>query len=360
MAIITTRTFSANEGDPSIGNAGPDVLEQDLDNLYNNSDELNAKDEDLQVQVNNLVAGGTIPLDHSSADTIYGLGSTTKYGHVKIVNNLTTSESADGQALGPSQGKILADRLTNVEAHNVVTFTASGSWTVPAGVKKVDVFLVGGGGGGGANMYDDACGSGGGTGGIFKFYPAITVTPGVSIPITIGAGGAGGVAGVVGNGNGFQGSGNNGGYSQFLNSNYRSGGGIGGYPSGVTGSSSGSGAGGATVLSGASMGTGGGNKSVGHDGGIEFGTISFNGTGAGGGGAGGGAGYYNGTGGYAGGVGSNGGGSGGKGATTSGQLDGKSGVNGTVGGGGGGAGANASVAGVVGGNGGSGVCIISY
>jgi hypothetical protein len=34
--MIETRIFNADVGDESVGNAGPDAIEQDLDNLYNN------------------------------------------------------------------------------------------------------------------------------------------------------------------------------------------------------------------------------------------------------------------------------------------------------------------------------------
>jgi hypothetical protein len=38
MPINKTRTFSANVGDKSIGNAGPDAIEQDIDNLIANDE----------------------------------------------------------------------------------------------------------------------------------------------------------------------------------------------------------------------------------------------------------------------------------------------------------------------------------
>lgn len=104
MSIIKTKIFTANEGDPSVGNAGPDAIETDLNNLFNNSEQLEDIAENLQVEINNLVAGGTIPLDHSSADTLYGLGSKTKYGHVKVIDDFTKEEYADGEALSAYQG----------------------------------------------------------------------------------------------------------------------------------------------------------------------------------------------------------------------------------------------------------------
>ena len=123
--IIKTRGFSANEGDPSIGNAGPDAIEQDLDNLYNNSKEIEDTLNEIQVDIDNIVAGGTIPLDHSSSDIIYGLGTTTKHGHVKIVDDLTKAVYADGEALSAYQGKVLKDTITdiNILCNGYVVYT---------------------------------------------------------------------------------------------------------------------------------------------------------------------------------------------------------------------------------------------
>lgn len=73
-------------------------------------------------------------------------------------------------------------------------FSESGTWTVPANVTSVDVFLFGGGGGSGSSVkvgdsdnYGSAEGGGGGSGYMAK--STLTVTPGQSIAITIGAGG---------------------------------------------------------------------------------------------------------------------------------------------------------------------------
>ena len=89
------------------------------------------------------------------------------------------------------------------------------TWTVPAGCREVDVFLVGGGGGSGYN--GNAAGAGGGYTKTFKKDTtgwkdgdAIPVTPGQAIPIIVGAGGNVRA---------------NGGYSQFLNISYRANGG---------------------------------------------------------------------------------------------------------------------------------------
>lgn len=77
------------------------------------------------------------------------------------------------------------------------TFTSSGAWIVPDGVRAVDVFLVGGGGrgGNGGGFYDGSTGittyvyAGGGGGGYTKTYKNILVTPGDEIAIAVGGSG---------------------------------------------------------------------------------------------------------------------------------------------------------------------------
>ncbi len=91
------------------------------------------------------------------------------------------------------------------------------TWTVPPGCTEVDVFLVGAGGGCSHNSSNGVPAGGGG--GYTKTYKrattgyrdggAVSVIPGQVINIVVGAGVRG----------------NNGGYSQFLNSNYRANGG---------------------------------------------------------------------------------------------------------------------------------------
>lgn len=76
--------------------------------------------------------------------------------------------------------------------------TASGTWSVPAGCKCVEVFLVGGGAGG-------AYGAGGGG---YTITEKVKVDPGDSIQYTIGAGGKYG---------GMNGKAQNGGISSFGN-----------------------------------------------------------------------------------------------------------------------------------------------
>ena len=87
-------------------------------------------------------------------------------------------------------------------------FTSSGTWTCPAGVYSARFLVVGAGGGGGGAVVavgNWGCGGGGGGGAVKEID--LSVTPGTSYTITIGAKGAGG-AGTAGG---------NGGFSEVLN-----------------------------------------------------------------------------------------------------------------------------------------------
>ena len=78
----------------------------------------------------------------------------------------------------------------------VAKFTASGSWTAPAGVYAVHVLAVGGGGGGGgatSNTTVQTSGGGGGGGGVFDGL--LPVVPGTTYTVTIATGGAGATSG---------------------------------------------------------------------------------------------------------------------------------------------------------------------
>jgi len=109
---------------------------------------------------------------------------------------------------------LLLNGIPSRAATSTITLSTPGNytWTCPAGVTSVTVECWGGGGGGGgvgAN-YSEA---GGGAGGAFAIYTSLSVTPGTTYNLTVGAGGAGGTGGAANTG----GNGGAGGSSYFGN-----------------------------------------------------------------------------------------------------------------------------------------------
>jgi len=91
---------------------------------------------------------------------------------------------------------VFARKSTAGAPTNIVSFTSSTTWTVPAGVtviKRIRVWAAGGGGGG-AGAVSATAGAGGGSGAYAETNYA-SVTPGFGITVTIGTGGSGGGSG---------------------------------------------------------------------------------------------------------------------------------------------------------------------
>jgi hypothetical protein len=114
------------------------------------------------------VTGGEIPLKDGS-------------GNISTAGTITaTSFVGDGAGLTG-----LAGGFSNMEV-----FTSSGTFTVPAGVTKVKVTVVGGGGGGGgANSGSFSGGGGAGGGAAIKVVSGLT--PASTVSVTVGTGGGG-------------------------------------------------------------------------------------------------------------------------------------------------------------------------
>jgi len=70
------------------------------------------------------------------------------------------------------------------------SFTSSGTFSVPSGVTTVNVLVVAGGGGGGSPLHPGFNGAGGGGAGGLIYRPAFPVTPGGTVTVTVGDGGA--------------------------------------------------------------------------------------------------------------------------------------------------------------------------
>ena len=93
-----------------------------------------------------------------------------------------------------TEGFVPIDRM--IVKHGTETFTSDGTFIVPDGVYKIWVTACAGGGGGGGATWNRSytTGAGGGGGGALIVNKPYNVTPGQSIPITIGKGGAGGAS----------------------------------------------------------------------------------------------------------------------------------------------------------------------
>lgn len=147
--------------------------------------------------VNITIADNTkAPIAHAVNANTYGLGTNALHGHVKLSDALdSTYGVTSGIAATPNAVKLTNDKLK----YTVVTITASGNWTVPAGVNTIDVLIIDGGDGGGgggagtkSNEYNNYPGSGGFGGKSGKIYTGrFSVTPNQQIGIVIGAGGIG-------------------------------------------------------------------------------------------------------------------------------------------------------------------------
>lgn len=183
-----------------------------------------------------------------------------------VVSGLTTGTSYTFKAFGVTPGGTgpgsAASNSITAANQGSQSYTTAGtySWVAPAGVTSVSVVAVGGGGGGGSSMTFTDGGGGSGGGGELRYKNNITVVPGNSYTVVVGAGASGQTP---------SGARQNGGCSTFATTTVVAKGGQGG-----SANSAGSGGSGGT-------GDGGGN------GGAGFGS----GGGAGGAGGGGAAGY---------------------------------------------------------------------
>ena len=115
---------------------------------------------------------------------------------------LTGTPTAPTAAAGTNTTQIattafVTSAMSGGSAGGSATFTASGTWTCPAGVYTAFVRVLGGGGGGGGRPRSYAAGGGGG-GSAVENIAVVKVTPGTAYTITVGAGGAGG--GIYANG----------------------------------------------------------------------------------------------------------------------------------------------------------------
>lgn len=112
-------------------------------------------------------------------------GTTAQKGVVKL--NSATNSTSTTEAATPSAVKAAYDKAS-AAVSSFALFTSNGTFTVPAGVTKVMVEMIGGGGGGGGG----GASSGSGGGNALPVVSVVTVTQGASVSVVVGGGGVGG------------------------------------------------------------------------------------------------------------------------------------------------------------------------
>ena len=145
-----------------------------------------ATDADGQ-QINYTITSGSLP-----SGLLLGTPNDGNNGKILGTAAAVGSNTTSSFTIQASDGVNTNSRAYSitVNAAVITTYTTgSGNISIPAGTTAVNVLVVAGGGGGGARS-----GGGGGAGGLI-FRPALPVTPGGSIPYSVGGGGSPGIEG---------------------------------------------------------------------------------------------------------------------------------------------------------------------
>lgn len=130
---------------------------------------------------------GTLFYEGSAASAIKALAAGTWY--FRAWNYMFTN-------YGRIYGNYLDQSASNVQIKGLQVFTGSTTWYVPAGVRSLDIFTVGGGGGAGAASYNydsyEVTYSEGGGSGFTATHKSLSVNPGTAVYVYVGQGGVGG------------------------------------------------------------------------------------------------------------------------------------------------------------------------
>lgn len=142
----------------------------------------------------NYVSGsyaiGATSITVGTSASTYKAGFKIKFGTDNNIYTIQNNVSGSTVAITISPGLVAAvSNGTQLIAAGQVGLTSS--WTVPTGVTQVYATVVGGGGGRGNNYYNEGSTFYPGGAGEVKYRQLVTgLTPGASIPITVGSGGA--------------------------------------------------------------------------------------------------------------------------------------------------------------------------
>jgi hypothetical protein len=226
--------------------------------------------------------GDTITYSITAGSLPAGLSLNSSTGAITGTASAVGSNTTSTFTVSAATATITATRQFSitVNAPQITTYTSgSGTFSVPAGITAVRVLVLAGGGGGGSGT------AGGGGAGGFVEVPSFTVSPGSSIPYSVGSG-----AGAVRNNGG---GGNAGGNSTFGTLTAVGGGGGGsGQPGNQRGPQDGGSGGGGSSYGTRNDGAASGNQpgQPGQSGTYGYGYPGYPGPGGGGGGGAGGAG----------------------------------------------------------------------
>jgi len=145
-----------------------------------------------------IVKSGGITTTQIAANTVTNSNLATMPANTIKGNNTGSAATPIDLTVAQVQSMLAVSAVTTI-----VTFTSSGTWTVPAGVTRAKVTVVGGGGGaggsgGGCGAYGGEGGGGGGCG--IKIVTGLT--PGGTVSVTVGGGGSAGNSSGINGGSG--------------------------------------------------------------------------------------------------------------------------------------------------------------
>jgi len=159
---------------------------------------VNATDPDSAGNVTFELQSGSLPPGYTLTNTAAEGGTAIIAGTDSTTSSTTTFNfvlrAVDAASNTSSRAYSITQRVISYQ-----TFTASGTFAVPAGLTSITEVLVVAGGGGGGNSHSNPQGQqgggGGGAGGLV-FMPTYPVTPSGTITVTVGNGSAAEVRGV--------------------------------------------------------------------------------------------------------------------------------------------------------------------
>ena len=136
--------------------------------------------------------GGTGRASQTAYAVLCG-GTTSTAAQQSVASVGTTGQVLTSNGAGALPTFQTAAGGSPISTVDVKTSGSSATWTIPAGVTKVRITVVGGGGGGGGVGNCNPQGGGGGGGTAIKVLTGLT--PGNTLSYTVGTGGAGGSGG---------------------------------------------------------------------------------------------------------------------------------------------------------------------